>query len=179
MIYQYVVTLRNERRRTVDFVSIMAVVISCIAFGIMLADKSTFKYIFLASGILLLAGLVWNIYNRRAPSGLKFGRLLLVAGITWFVMPFAQWIGLLLLLLGFLERPAKLPLEIGFNDDRIVVNTLFRRRFSWDEMNNVMLKDGMLTLDFKNNKLLQKETIDEDGDADEDEFNAWCRQRLV
>jgi hypothetical protein len=45
-------------------------------------------------------------------------------------------------------------------------------------MNNVMLKDGMLTLDFKNNKLLQKETIDEDGDADEDEFNAWCRERF-
>ena len=37
--------------------------------------------------------------------------------------------------------------------------------------NNVVLKDDLLTLDFKSNKLLQRETIDEEGDAEEDEFN--------
>jgi hypothetical protein len=178
MIYQYVVTLRNEKRRTVDIVSIMAVVVSAVAFSVMLIEQSPFNYIFLAAVVLIVAGLGYNIYNRRNPAGLKFGRLLLIAGLTWFAMPFAQWIGLLLLLLAFLERPAKLPLEVGFNEDRIVLNTIIRRRFSWDEMNNVMLKDGILTLDFKNNKLVQKETIDEEGDADEDEFNAWCRERL-
>jgi len=43
----------------------------------------------------------------------------------------------------------------------------------------VILKDGLLTLDFKNNKVYQKEALDDDEpDADEDEFNEYCKSRL-
>jgi hypothetical protein len=38
----------------------------------------------------------------------------------------------------------------------------------------------LLTLDFKNNRILQKEVVDdEEEDADEDEFNTYCRERLA
>ena len=35
-------------------------------------------------------------------------------------------------------------------------------------------------MDFKNNRLLQKETVDDDDDydADEDEFNDYCKKKL-
>jgi hypothetical protein len=61
-----------------------------------------------------------------------------------------------------------------------VINTLFRRRYDWTDFNNVVLKDGLLTLDFKNNRLLQKEVLEDDDedDADEDEFNDYCQTRL-
>ena len=47
--------------------------------------------------------------------------------------------------------------------------------------NNVVLKDGLLTLDFKSNRLMQREVADDDDedDADEEEFNAYCRSRLA
>jgi hypothetical protein len=36
-----------------------------------------------------------------------------------------------------------------------------------------------LTLDFKNNTIFQKEVLDDDEpDADEDEFNKYCREQL-
>jgi hypothetical protein len=43
-----------------------------------------------------------------------------------------------------------------------------------------VLRDGLLTLDFKSNRLLQREVADDDDDdyADEEEFNAYCRDRL-
>jgi len=42
------------------------------------------------------------------------------------------------------------------------------------------LKDGLLTLDFRDNKLIQKEVIDDDEpDAPEDEFNDYCRSKLL
>jgi hypothetical protein len=57
---------------------------------------------------------------------------------------------------------------------------LFKRKFRWSEFNNIILKDGLLTLDFKSNRLLQKEVLDDDDpDADEDEFNAYCREKLA
>jgi hypothetical protein len=127
---------------------------------------------------VIAGGLAWNWYQSKRGFDIKFGRILLVAGITWFAMPFMPWLGLPVLLLAFLEKPAKLPLEIGFTDDRIVFNNLFRKKFAWKEFNSILLKDGLLTLDFKNNKLLQKETVDDDSDADEDEFNEYCMRRM-
>jgi hypothetical protein len=84
-----------------------------------------------------------------------------------------------LFLLGLFERQAKMPLEIGFTDDAVVINTLFRRYYQWTDFNNIILKDDILTLDFKNNRLLQRETADEEGEAGEDEFNDYCREHLA
>jgi hypothetical protein len=83
--------------------------------------------------------------------------------------------------LSFLEYQTKRPLEIGFDRDQVVINTLFRQRYDWSFFNNVLLKDGLLTLDFKSNRLLQKEVADDEDedDVEEEEFNAYCRDRLA
>ena len=47
-----------------------------------------------------------------------------------------------------------------------------------NEINNIVLKDGLLTIDLKNNKLIQKEVNDEVLPSDEHDFNEFCRQRL-
>jgi len=78
-----------------------------------------------------------------------------------------------------MEYQAKYPLEIGFSDEEILRNTLIKKKYRWSDLNNVILKDGLLTIDFKNNKLFQKEALDEEEmDAAEAEFNAYCQQRL-
>jgi hypothetical protein len=56
--------------------------------------------------------------------------------------------------------------------------SLFGSRHSWSEINNLVLKDGLLTVDFKNNKLFQQLT-DENYPVDENEFNNYCRDRLA
>jgi hypothetical protein len=79
-----------------------------------------------------------------------------------------------------LEHQVKFPLEIGFSENQIVFNTLFRKKYNWSQLSNVMLKDGMLTMDFYNNRLLQRQVEDDedDDDATEEEFNLFCRQQL-
>ena len=44
----------------------------------------------------------------------------------------------------------------------------------WNEFNNIILKDDMLTLDFKNNKLLQLDVVQSDKEVDEESFNNFC-----
>ena len=129
---------------------------------------------------MIFLGLFWAYFQyRNHRKYISYSRVLLVTGLTWFAVPGVAWIGVPVLLLALLERPAKLPMEIGFSDDRIVFNTLIKRRFDWLDFHNILLKDGLLTLDFKNNRLFQKQTLDDDDDdATEEEFNAYCRQRL-
>lgn len=56
----------------------------------------------------------------------------------------------------------------GLSGDRIV---------EWNELTNLVKKHDLLTLDFKNNKLLQVEIINGD-DINENEFNQFCRGQL-
>ena len=50
----------------------------------------------------------------------------------------------------------------------------------WSDTNNVMLKDNVLTIDLKNNKLIQA-VIEEGsaGEIDEEEFNEFCRRQMA
>lgn len=54
------------------------------------------------------------------------------------------------------------------------------KRIKWESINNLLLKDNLLTIDFKNNKLIQSEVIanKKDGEADEIEFNDFCKRQI-
>jgi hypothetical protein len=93
-------------------------------------------------------------------------------------MPYWQWLVFVFVALALLEHQAKHALEIGFSSKEIVFNSLFKKRHQWSELTNVMLKDGLLTVDFKNNKLFQKEIDEGEQEASEEEFNLWCRKQL-
>ena len=58
-----------------------------------------------------------------------------------------------------------------------MINKLFKKKVTWDEIDNVILRDGWLTVDFKNNKLLQKQIDSGENEASEEEFNEWVRNR--
>jgi hypothetical protein len=47
----------------------------------------------------------------------------------------------------------------------------------WKNISTLMLKDGLLTLDLKNNKLMQN-LVDDHTRIDEKEFNDFCREQL-
>jgi hypothetical protein len=103
----------------------------------------------------------------------------LIAALVWMKMPYFQWLVFVFIILALLEYQAKYAIEIGFADNEIVFNSLFKKRYNWSAFSNIVLKDGLLTLDFTNNRILQREIEDdEEDDADEDEFNEYCRRQL-
>jgi hypothetical protein len=179
MIYQYVVTLKNTSSKYIDRFSLLLLTISVLLFAReqFFSDNIKISYLFGAIAIAFVVGS--NLYQQRKTGKIPYyGNALFIAAIAWVTMPFLPWLFVPFALMGLFERQAKLPLEVGFSDDRVVINTLIRRKYTWADFNNIVLKDDLLTLDFKNNRLLQRETIDEEGDADEDEFNLYCSDRL-
>jgi hypothetical protein len=179
MHYDYVVILKRENARKTDWVSFLLLTFSILSFCFVQIRIGFSMYRFIAI-LILLTGVLINILAIRQEKKVQFRIWLFVAGIFWIGMPFLQWLVLPFFLFAFLEIQAKYPLEIGFNPEGIVINSLFRKKFPWSSLESVILKDGMLTLDFRNNRLLQKEVLDDDQpDASEDEFNAYCRGKLV
>ncbi len=54
------------------------------------------------------------------------------------------------------------------------------KKIEWSSLNNLLLKDQILTIDFKNNKLIQTyiDAEQKDVSVNEKEFNDFCRQQL-
>jgi hypothetical protein len=180
MIFNYIVTLRNDTGKYVDRLSLLLCSLSAIIFlrQQILTPQKTIVYLI---GFLFVAVVVGrNIYLQIVKKHEKvyYNRALFFSAIVWTVMPDMQWLVFVFAFLGLFEFHAKFPLEIGFTENQIVFNSIIKKRYSWNDFNNVVLRDNLLTLDYKNNKIFQKETIDEEGEAEEDEFNDFCQERL-
>ena len=181
MVYQYVVTLKNTSRKYIDNFSLLSLGISMLFFvrELIYGGNAKAANVFGSCCIFIIIAIIgYNLYQSRRKGKTVYRYALFIAGMLWFLVPSLQWLCLPFTIMGFIEGTAKLPLDVGFLDDRVVINTFIKRRYSWADFNNVILKDDLLTLDFKNNRLLQRETIDEEGDAEEDEFNAYCQEQL-
>lgn len=75
----------------------------------------------------------------------------------------------------YVNKPAK----IIFTKEGITRSTLFHGSHQWNELSNVLLRDNVLTLDFRSNKLFQ--TVIEPAlnpGISEKEFNDFCLERL-
>jgi len=179
MHYDYVVTLKRENARKTDLVSFLLLIFSILAFCYEQL-RHHFNSFLTVAALILLTGLLLNMSVIRRGGEIRFRNWLLAAGLFWLGMPWLQWMFIPFILFALLEAQAKYPLEIGFHSSGIVLNSLFKKKYAWSALQSVILKDGLLTLDFRNNILIQKEVMDDDEpDADEDEFNDYCRGKLL
>lgn len=179
MVYKYVVSLKNQHSRTIDIFGILLSLGSVAFFVWELILENNISFAYLLGAVAITGIIVFNIISSLKGNKVHYSRALLLAALVWMKMPYLQWLFFLLIILAFLEYQAKYSLEIGFTDTQVVINSLFKKRYAWNQFNNIVLKDGLITLDFTNNKLLQREVVDDEEDeADEDEFNYYCQEQL-
>jgi hypothetical protein len=60
----------------------------------------------------------------------------------------------------------------------IITKSLFKKTYGWTDVQNAVLKDNLLSVDFKNNHLLQVELGADNIPIDENTFNQFCKQQL-
>ena len=106
---------------------------------------------------IILSGWIYLIIQAQKKEEVNYRNLLFIASISWMIIPGLLWICFVYVIAGWLEKPVKLNPEFGFSENEIVLNDFPVKRYEWNEFNNIVLKDGLLTLDFTNNKIYQKE----------------------
>lgn len=180
-IYDYVVVLKNNHKKTIEktgwLFSILSILL--LSVNIYYNQKEWLQYAFLLTIIFLT---VSNIYDQKRKKSFRFGIVIIIAGIGILMhSTLPNSIGWLFILAGLSEKKLLQNREIGFSKNEIKENGLFGKKIRWEDLNQVIIKDDILTIDFKNNKLIQAETDDEDDDEYEvgdDEFNTYCRNRI-
>jgi hypothetical protein len=173
---RFVISLKNEKLRTYTIVSWLIVALNFLSF-VYLGVSGWSKIVnlpYYAAGLLLIMFVFRFISQRQEFENDILSLCFILAFIAWLVMQF-YWVAVLIFVLFLFQDVSRRPLVVLFYDDRIVYPSFPKRTIQWEEANQVILKDNILTIDLKSNKVFQNEVISPTSEID---FNEFCESKL-
>jgi hypothetical protein len=180
MVYDYLITLKKRDYRMADQISQLLYVFALLTFGYFYYyhSKTGAVYLFIGAGVFL--SWAYSIIKKNKKGEALFRLGLFICALGWVLGPERNvWMALLYAIAGLLEKQVKFPAEIGFAENEVSFNTLPRKVLQWSEIKNIIIKDGLITIDQKNNTLYQKE-IEGYVTADiEKEFNDFASRCIT
>lgn len=174
---QFEIILKNDKIKSYRTIAFIILLLN-ISIFIFLLFYDAYRYE-AASAILLVGIYIFmRIYFiRKTKQGNYLDEIIL------FILA-GCWIGLqnylltgICILMGILYHLALQKLTFVFDKEKITKINFPKKEFDWNLFSNVILKDNILTLDFKNNKLIQSE-IEKSQNANEVEFNEFAQSKI-
>lgn len=170
---EYSIEIKNEKIRNYHIITLLVVILNVLFFAYSLFNNSQRK-----SALISLAFIViytaYRFYKAKKANNVFF---------------FDEWIYFLLMLLWvdnylaafmciilFLSYTISLQ-KITYNFDRSVIKqkNFPWKKTQWDEISNVVLRDNVLTIDFKSNKIIQGEIANP---IKEEDFNNFVKKQV-
>lgn len=178
---KFEITLKNEKLRFYIRISWICILLHFVFFTYLLfitQNERIFKGSVLV--VTLLAGSFFFIaYNSRKKNHKKVNILwfflLLIAG--WVIIGKYYFV-IVPLIFAILNKIASRKLTVAVTKDNIEYPSFPKRKIPWSNLNNLVLKDGLLTIDMKFNKFIQQAIEETNISISEKEFNEFCRKQL-
>jgi hypothetical protein len=178
----YSIPIPNEKAATYKVVTFIISLINLIAFVYVLLRADEKMPIIFISGLLFSLAAVLLFVARRYFAGLKVVQpavFILISSFCW-IFTGIYLLGILLFSFSVISLLTSKALVITFNEEGILYPSFPVKMIGWQEVDFVMLKDDILTIELKNNKLMQFTLESEDaGLLDAGEFNAYCARQQV
>jgi hypothetical protein len=176
MMPRFIIVLKNAKIRTYTIISWLIIALNFVAFVYVGMRRSEdLKNLPFFAAAILTGTFVFNLFSKREETindALSLG--FCVAIIAWIVLQYYWGAGMMVLLFLFQDITRR-KLAVLFFDDRIIYPSFPKRTITWSELNNVIIKDTILTIDMKNNRVYQNEVISPVSDL---EFNEYCDAHL-
>ena len=180
---KYSFVLKNEKTKKYRLISQLLVLFNLLGFIFLLinneariAKNLTLMFAVLITAVYTFFTVIEWISKKPLPDFWHrsiFG----VCAIVWYREGFL-WLTIMLFLFILLDFIAHKKLVVDITDKKIFVPYILQRTIDWSEVSNVILKDGLLTIDLRNNKLFQQLILNSGDDINEKEFNDFCKQQL-
>ncbi len=173
----YKIEVPNEKARVQRLVSFLVCLMNVAAFAYAWLNPAA-GYSFLpVLGLLVSVAAFLRIAFTGLQSqfpGLKTGYLLFASAAVWLLL--GQWLpGISLILFAVLNLKTAGPLVIQFSAAGILYPSFPVKMIPWNEVEDVILKDDILTIELKNNTLMQFSPGAGDGGLPESKaFNQFC-----
>jgi len=176
----YLIEIPNDKATTYKVVTLIIGIINALAFGYAYLQSQQGIGIVLIGAMIATGSLI--IYsirnNRKNATPFKIEITFGICAIIWMVTG-NFWLGLPLLVFALLGMITNKKPILQVNKDGISYPSLSGGNWEWDSIEWVILKDGILTIEKKDNHLLQI-TLDKNiaTNINELTFNEFCSQCL-
>ena len=180
--FDFVVYLQRPEYKRYDLISIILIFIAIIglSFFAFYENLNSLQYFIII--VLLIYQLIVNRRLVKDEETASYQNAFYIIAISFLLLPATGAmhfiISLFYVLAAILERQVKFQQQIGFDKSGITINSFPKKHYDWNEIQNALLKEGILTVDFKNNRILQKEIDLDISPFLEAEFNEFCRSHL-
>jgi len=174
---QFELILKNEKEVSYKRISIFLLVLNLlgILFITYLKDFKSWVPFIIAAAAVFAAFSSFYFRNKNEKAILTGAFILL--SLAWIIAGY--WIvGVLNLLFMILHIAALQKPKVSINESQVIYPSFPKKKIDWQELSNLIIKDGLLTIDFKNNKIIQQQISDISLTIDEKEFNDFCHQQL-
>ena len=174
---QFDIILKNDKIKSYRTIAQIILFLNLIIFIFMLFYD---EYRYEAASAILLIGIyifmrLYFIKKYNQGNYLDQVLLFVLAG-CWFGLQNYIMVAALVIL-GVFYHLALQKLQFVFTPEKVFKLNFPVKEFEWNVFNNVILKDNILTLDFKNNKLIQAE-IEKSQNINEQQFNSFAQSKV-
>ncbi|MDQ6755472.1 MAG: hypothetical protein M3004_00900 [Bacteroidota bacterium] len=169
---QYEITFKNEKEHAYRLIILILVVLHALFFFYLLFDNNLWREGVAGLAIIALYTVYRIIIYKTTDQGFYYGAGFFLAFIVIYGI---LWLAILDGILGGLCYAALQKRSARLNPCLIEIKTYPYKRYKWADFTNVVLKDNILTLDLKTNKLFQREI---ETSVNENVFNAFVNEQL-
>ena len=177
---KFELVLKNEKVKQYQLFALLIILFNCIAFIYLAITRSEirFRCIGVVTWICALFIIQHFAKKRGKEFSAKAGAILIIIAV-YLSFQF-WWPAIIMAILALLYIISIRQFILSVSGSNITYPSFPNRIIQWNELNNVIMKDGLLTMDFKNNKLIQVMVTGDkyDHQIDERNFNDFCRKQL-
>ncbi len=175
----YTFILPNEKAATYKVVTFIIAIINLLAFTLMKikSENTEVNMILIPMGFsIMLFPFIYYFIFKKNKNIRSFNVSFIMCGIVWFflgmVLP-----GMLLIVFSIFGFLTNKDFKIEILKDEIVYPSFPKKHYLWNEVEQIVLKDNILSIDLKNNKLMQFTLTEKDNkDIDQHAFNDFCKR---
>ena len=180
---QFTFTLKDNNQKAFNsffwFLLFLHVIIASV---IVINTVLKYQKIIAVTAIALYFFLTAAFYLLKNKLKLKNYQLAVFLLMILFWLVLAAWLPCIIVIaaIGFAYKILQTKSRVIFSTENITLSkSLFKKVHNWAAIANVVLKDNLLTIDFKNNQLIQVELANENMAVDEQQFNQFCKLQVL
>jgi hypothetical protein len=181
MHYNFTLRDNNEKayRSFVWFLFFLHIVAAGV-FALNEVDKSVRLGIYILIGFYVMITILYFLFRERKKAVETFSLTMALLYANFWL----RHVGAIALIIFgivflFVTTVQNKKTKLLFTETGVHLTRVFKTiLYPWDKIENVILKDGLLTIDFLSNKLIQAEIATGAEQLNEDDFNLYCKQQL-
>jgi len=171
----FAIEIPNERLKTYQKVAFIILTLNFLGFGyVFLRTIGNESFIAVAALILNAVPWLYFLLNKKHIKSPVIEFVFILSSFIWVYFG-NIWMGIMLLLFAVMSFFTNKKTIVTVNDEGVIYPSFPVKKYLWSHITHVICKDDILTIDLKDNKLLQL-NIDKKfaAEFDADEFNKFC-----